>query len=157
MVSLCPFFCRLFESGEEQAENSEEDKSQSVCPQPISQSYAATVALSSTPPSSATLLGTVAHNLEGPSELNKLLEQLICLIIILFFFFLFMKEMFQVFHQWVEFQKSHFSLILKGYSEDGGAQKGDVIPEHEFAAGPVCLDDENEFPPVGNWPNLHSF
>ena len=35
-----------------------------------------------------------------------------------------------------------------GYSEDGGAKKGEVIPEHEFAAGPVCLDDENEFPPV---------
>lgn len=35
-----------------------------------------------------------------------------------------------------------------GYSEDGGAHKGEVIPEHEFAAGPVCLDDENEFPPV---------
>ncbi|XP_038133634.1 WD repeat domain phosphoinositide-interacting protein 1-like [Cyprinodon tularosa] len=37
---------------------------------------------------------------------------------------------------------------LTGYSEDGGARKGEVIPEHEFAAGPVCLDDENEFPPV---------
>ena len=35
-----------------------------------------------------------------------------------------------------------------GYSEDGGARKGEIIPEHEFAAGPVCLDDENEFPPV---------
>lgn len=59
----------------------------------------------------------------------------------------------------VGFQKSHFPLVLKGYSEDGGAHKGDVIPEHEFAVGPVCLDDENEFPPVGNqsnWPNLHS-
>lgn len=47
-------------------------------------------------------------------------------------------------------------LLLAGYSEDGGAQKGEVIPEHEFAEGPVCLDDENEFPPVGNqsnWPN----
>ena len=42
------------------------------------------------------------------------------------------------------------SLIFfhPGYSEDGGAKKGEVIPEHEFAAGPVCLDDENEFPPV---------
>ncbi|XP_034151402.1 WD repeat domain phosphoinositide-interacting protein 1 [Esox lucius] len=39
---------------------------------------------------------------------------------------------------------------LTGYSEDGGARKGEVIPEHEFAAGPVCLDDENEFPPI-NW------
>ncbi|KAM9281629.1 WD repeat domain phosphoinositide-interacting protein 1 isoform 4-T4 [Morus bassanus] len=34
-----------------------------------------------------------------------------------------------------------------GYSEDGGALRGEVIPEHEFATGPVCLDDENEFPP----------
>lgn len=39
---------------------------------------------------------------------------------------------------------------LTGYSEDGGAKKGEVIPEHEFAAGPVRLDDENEFPPI-NW------
>lgn len=45
---------------------------------------------------------------------------------------------------------SSTSLICfhPGYSEDGGAKKGEVIPEHEFAAGPVCLDDENEFPPV---------
>lgn len=35
-----------------------------------------------------------------------------------------------------------------GYSEDGGALRGEVIPEHEFATGPVRLDDENEFPPV---------
>uniref|UniRef100_A0AAZ3QQI1 WD repeat domain phosphoinositide-interacting protein 1 n=1 Tax=Oncorhynchus tshawytscha TaxID=74940 RepID=A0AAZ3QQI1_ONCTS len=41
-------------------------------------------------------------------------------------------------------------LSSPGYSEDGGAKKGEVIPEHEFAAGPVCLDDENEFPPVSN-------
>ncbi|KAG7491775.1 hypothetical protein MATL_G00007190 [Megalops atlanticus] len=40
------------------------------------------------------------------------------------------------------------SAALTGYSEDVGAKKGEVIPEHEFAAGPVCLDDENEFPPV---------
>ncbi|KAL0993569.1 hypothetical protein UPYG_G00109880 [Umbra pygmaea] len=39
---------------------------------------------------------------------------------------------------------------LTGYSEDGGARRGEVIPEHEFATGPVCLDDENEFPPI-NW------
>nr|XP_020462011.1 WD repeat domain phosphoinositide-interacting protein 1 [Monopterus albus] len=45
------------------------------------------------------------------------------------------------------------SNTLMGYSEDGGAQKGEVIPEHEFAEGPVCLDDENEFPPVGNQSN----
>uniref|UniRef100_A0A674B128 WD repeat domain, phosphoinositide interacting 1 n=1 Tax=Salmo trutta TaxID=8032 RepID=A0A674B128_SALTR len=42
------------------------------------------------------------------------------------------------------------TTTLTGYSEDGGAKKGEVIPEHEFAAGPVCLDDENEFPPVSN-------
>ncbi|XP_029364758.1 WD repeat domain phosphoinositide-interacting protein 1 isoform X3 [Echeneis naucrates] len=40
------------------------------------------------------------------------------------------------------------TATLTGYSEDGGAKKGEVIPEHEFAAGPVCLDDENEFPPI---------
>ncbi|KAK6328258.1 WD repeat domain phosphoinositide-interacting protein 1-like isoform X2 [Coregonus clupeaformis] len=45
------------------------------------------------------------------------------------------------------------STTLTGYSEDGGAEKGDVIPEHEFAEGPVCLDDENEFPPVSNQTN----
>ncbi|XP_043441032.1 WD repeat domain phosphoinositide-interacting protein 1 isoform X1 [Prionailurus bengalensis] len=37
---------------------------------------------------------------------------------------------------------------VPGYSEDGGALRGEVIPEHEFATGPVCLDDENEFPPA---------
>lgn len=46
-----------------------------------------------------------------------------------------------------------YSHVSPGYSEDGGAQKGEVIPEHEFAEGPVCLDDENEFPPVGNQSN----
>ncbi|KAM8825528.1 WD repeat domain phosphoinositide-interacting protein 1 isoform 1-T1 [Synchiropus picturatus] len=40
--------------------------------------------------------------------------------------------------------------LLTGYSEDGGVRSGEVIPEHELAAGPVCLDDENEFPPI-NW------
>ncbi|XP_041857526.1 WD repeat domain phosphoinositide-interacting protein 1 [Melanotaenia boesemani] len=40
------------------------------------------------------------------------------------------------------------TATLTGYSEDGGTKNGEVIPEHEFAAGPVCLDDENEFPPV---------
>ncbi|XP_035467928.1 WD repeat domain phosphoinositide-interacting protein 1 isoform X2 [Scophthalmus maximus] len=84
---------RLFDSGEEQVEEKEEENPEDVSPQPASQSYAATVALPSTPPSSTTLMG---------------------------------------------------------YSEDGGAQKGEVIPEHEFAESPVCLDDENEFPPVGN-------
>ncbi|XP_029311791.1 WD repeat domain phosphoinositide-interacting protein 1-like isoform X3 [Cottoperca gobio] len=82
---------RLFESSEDEVEQKEEEDPEDVVPQPASQSYAATVALPSTPPCSTTLLG---------------------------------------------------------YSEDGGAQKGDVIPEHEFAESPVCLDDENEFPPV---------
>lgn len=43
-----------------------------------------------------------------------------------------------------------------GYSEDGGALRGEVIPEHEFATGPVCLDDENEFPPVSTGRPLSS-
>lgn len=68
MVNLCPFFCRLFDSSEDQAEHSEEDKPESISPQPVSQSYAATVALSSTPPASATLLGTVADNQKVPNE-----------------------------------------------------------------------------------------
>ncbi|XP_053143836.1 WD repeat domain phosphoinositide-interacting protein 1 isoform X1 [Hemicordylus capensis] len=38
--------------------------------------------------------------------------------------------------------------MMPGYSEDGGALRGEIIPEHEFATGPVCLDDENEFPPI---------
>ncbi|XP_015255267.1 PREDICTED: WD repeat domain phosphoinositide-interacting protein 1 [Cyprinodon variegatus] len=88
---------RLFDSGEEQEEEKEEENQEDgPQQQPAGQSYAATVALPSTPPSSTTLMG---------------------------------------------------------YSEDGGAQRGEVIPEHEFAEGPVCLDDENEFPPVGNLSN----
>ncbi|XP_006801039.1 WD repeat domain phosphoinositide-interacting protein 1 [Neolamprologus brichardi] len=87
---------RLFESNEEQVDQKEEENPENVPPQPASQTYAATVALPTTAPSSTTLMG---------------------------------------------------------YSEDGGAQKGEVIPEHEFAEGPVCLDDENEFPPVGNQNN----
>ncbi|XP_026207329.1 WD repeat domain phosphoinositide-interacting protein 1 [Anabas testudineus] len=87
---------RLFDFSEEQVEQREEEKPEDVSPQPANQSYAATVALPSTPPASTTLMG---------------------------------------------------------YSEDGGAQKGEVIPEHEFAEGPVCLDDENEFPPVGKQSN----
>ncbi|CAL8300717.1 unnamed protein product [Lota lota] len=86
---------RLFESGEDSTEQQEELELEEVPPQPSSQSYAATVALSSTPPSSSTLMG---------------------------------------------------------YSEDGGV-KGDVIPEHEFAEGPVCLDDENEFPSFSHQSN----
>uniref|UniRef100_A0AAV2M144 WD repeat domain phosphoinositide-interacting protein 2 n=1 Tax=Knipowitschia caucasica TaxID=637954 RepID=A0AAV2M144_KNICA len=40
------------------------------------------------------------------------------------------------------------AAVLTGYSEDGGCKEGEVIPEHELAAGPVCLDDESEFPPI---------
>ncbi|KAF6728429.1 WD repeat domain phosphoinositide-interacting protein 1 [Oryzias melastigma] len=87
---------RLFETSGEQDEPEEEESPEDVCPQPAGQSYAATVALPSTPPSSTTLIG---------------------------------------------------------YSEEGGAQKGEVIPEHELAEGPICLDDENEFPPVSNQSN----
>lgn len=64
---FAPFFFRLFDSSEEQAEHGE-DKPECVSPQPVSQSYAATVALSSTPPSSAMLLGTVAHNPKSPNQ-----------------------------------------------------------------------------------------
>uniref|UniRef100_A0A8C6SCS8 WD repeat domain, phosphoinositide interacting 1 n=1 Tax=Neogobius melanostomus TaxID=47308 RepID=A0A8C6SCS8_9GOBI len=39
------------------------------------------------------------------------------------------------------------TATLTGYSEDGGCREGEVIPEHELAAGPVQLDDESEFPP----------
>lgn len=40
------------------------------------------------------------------------------------------------------------SSSLTGYSEDGGVKRGELIPEHEFADGPLRLDDEREFPPV---------
>ncbi|MEE6506925.1 hypothetical protein FKM82_007899 [Ascaphus truei] len=40
------------------------------------------------------------------------------------------------------------SSTMTGYSEDGGALRGELIPEHELAAGSIRLDDENEFPPV---------
>lgn len=39
-------------------------------------------------------------------------------------------------------------MSLSGYCEDVGVKRGELIPEHEFADGPVCLDDEQEFPPV---------
>ncbi|KAM5126358.1 WD repeat domain phosphoinositide-interacting protein 1-like, partial [Mantella aurantiaca] len=39
------------------------------------------------------------------------------------------------------------SSMVTGYSEDGGALRGELLPEHEFAVGPVQLDDEREFPP----------
>lgn len=58
-LSLCPLFsCRLFDTSEEQVEQKEEEKLEDDSPQPASQSYAATVALPSTPPSSTTLMGT---------------------------------------------------------------------------------------------------
>lgn len=58
-------------------------------------------------------------------------------------------------HSKIQHTHTHTSVFsskcfLPGYSEDGGAQKGEVFPEHEFAESPVRLDDENEFPPVGN-------
>ncbi|TNN74615.1 WD repeat domain phosphoinositide-interacting protein 1 [Liparis tanakae] len=87
---------RLFDSSEEQVEQNVAENPEDASPQPAIQSYAATVALPSTPASTTT---------------------------------------------------------LTGYSEDGGVEEGDVIPEHEFAEGPVCLDDENEFPPFGNQSN----
>ncbi|XP_035258659.1 WD repeat domain phosphoinositide-interacting protein 1-like isoform X2 [Anguilla anguilla] len=83
---------RLFHSEEDRGESEPEARASL----PANQSYAATVAMPTTPPSSA---------------------------------------------------------ALTGYSEDGGVKKGEVIPEHEFAAGPVCLDDENEFPPVSTQDN----
>ncbi|XP_069786154.1 WD repeat domain phosphoinositide-interacting protein 1 isoform X3 [Narcine bancroftii] len=42
------------------------------------------------------------------------------------------------------------SSIAPGYSEEGGATHGEIIPEHEFAAGPLLLDDETEFPPINS-------
>lgn len=43
-----------------------------------------------------------------------------------------------------------WSTFPSGYSEDGGAKRGELIPEHEFADGPLRLDDEQEFPPVSS-------
>lgn len=40
------------------------------------------------------------------------------------------------------------AATLTGYCEDAGCKNGEVVPEHELAAGPVCLDDESEFPPI---------
>lgn len=40
------------------------------------------------------------------------------------------------------------SSAVTGYSEDGGALRGELLPEHEFAVGPLQLDDEREFPPI---------
>lgn len=52
---LCSY--RLFDLGEDPMEQREEEKQEDVFPQPANQSYAATVALPSTPPSSTTLMG----------------------------------------------------------------------------------------------------
>lgn len=65
ILKLClhlwlPCSFRLFDSGEEPVEPSEEDKPDDASPQPTGQSYAATVALPSSPPASATLMGTLA-------------------------------------------------------------------------------------------------
>uniref|UniRef100_A0A8C6S9C2 WD repeat domain, phosphoinositide interacting 1 n=1 Tax=Neogobius melanostomus TaxID=47308 RepID=A0A8C6S9C2_9GOBI len=46
--------------------------------------------------------------------------------------------------------------VFAGYSEDGGCREGEVIPEHELAAGPVQLDDESEFPPVSCSSRTHT-
>lgn len=63
MLSLCLLSsCRLFDTSEEQVEQKEEEKLEDDSPQPASQSYAATVALPSTPPSSTTLMGTVPED-----------------------------------------------------------------------------------------------
>ncbi|XP_024243819.1 WD repeat domain phosphoinositide-interacting protein 1 [Oncorhynchus tshawytscha] len=89
---------RLFEGDKEPQEEQQEEEEledRRSLPPSNSPSYAATVALPSTPPSSTTLTGYL----------------------------------------------------------DGGAKKGNVIPEHEFTKGPVCLDDKNEFPPVNNQSN----
>lgn len=57
----CSF--RLFESSDDPVEPSEEDKPDETSPPPAGQSYAATVALPSSPPASATLMGTLAPNM----------------------------------------------------------------------------------------------
>ncbi|XP_068119124.1 WD repeat domain phosphoinositide-interacting protein 1-like isoform X1 [Hyperolius riggenbachi] len=43
---------------------------------------------------------------------------------------------------------SNVPSTVTGYSEDGGSLRGELLPEHEFAVGPVRLDDEKEFPPI---------
>lgn len=93
----------------------ETEKSELPEPPQACQSYAATVAIPTSGPVTATLTGTTAH-----SNSHRFTFELFFMI----------------------------AVFVSGYSEDGGAKKGEVIPEHEFAAGPVCLDDETEFPPV---------
>ncbi|GCB73144.1 hypothetical protein scyTo_0002374 [Scyliorhinus torazame] len=48
------------------------------------------------------------------------------------------------------------SSTTPGYSEDGGILHGEIIPEHELAAGPLHLDDETEFPPIYSCRGSHS-
>ncbi|XP_078081752.1 WD repeat domain phosphoinositide-interacting protein 1 isoform X4 [Mustelus asterias] len=48
------------------------------------------------------------------------------------------------------------SSTAPGYSEDGGILHGEIIPEHELAAGPLHLDDETEFPPIYSCRGSHS-
>lgn len=57
-------FYRLFDSGEDPVEPSEEDNPEDTPPQPTGQSYAATVALPSSPPAPATLMGMLVPNVK---------------------------------------------------------------------------------------------
>lgn len=61
---VLPCSYRLFDSSEDPVEPSEEDKPEDASPQPTGQSYAATVALPSSPPASATLMGTLVLNIK---------------------------------------------------------------------------------------------
>lgn len=112
---MSPLTARLFGSDKEWEET---EKSELTEPPQACQSYAATVAIPTSGPVTATLTGATTHS-------NKHTQ----------------LYMWTLFHD-------HPIVFVSGYSEDGGAKKGEVIPEHEFAAGPVCLDDETEFPPV---------
>lgn len=64
MFFFLPCSYRLFDSSEDPVEPSEEDKPEDASPQPTGQSYAATVALPSSPPASATLMGTLVLNIK---------------------------------------------------------------------------------------------
>lgn len=55
---------RLFDCSEEEVEQIEEEKQEDDFTQPVSQSYAATVALPSTPLSSTTLMGEIFKGLK---------------------------------------------------------------------------------------------
>jgi len=70
--SSCFETARLFESGEETADRREEaEPEEEVPPPPSSVSYAATVALPSTPPSASTLTGVTAEPLISPTVLQQ--------------------------------------------------------------------------------------